>query len=335
MSASGSGPTRRLRLVHGPTPVTRHARLCDRLGIDLWVKRDDMTGSADAGNKLRKLEWLLADARAKHAGTVITCGALQSNHARATAVACASLGLGCELLLWTDDAVAGSTGNLLIGRMTGARVHLISRHEYRDRRLRMQALAESVELGGGKAYVIPEGGSNGVGALGYVEAMRELREQMSLGLAGAGSFDLIAVACGSGGTAAGLALGAARYGVAREVRAFAVCNDASYFEREIATIIGEARRVDPSLPGPVTLTIDDTAKGPSYGVATPEQMRLVVEVARLTGMVLDPVYTGKAMAGLAQMVRSEPSWLGKRVLLVHTGSSVAALAHAEAFADFV
>jgi len=325
----------RLRLVHGPTPLTRCARLCDRLGVDLWIKRDDMTGSADAGNKLRKLELLLADARARRADTVITCGAAQSNHARATAVACAALGFACELLLWSDDPVPQTSGNLFLSRLAGARVHQVSKSDYRDRRATMQSLACDVERRGGRPYVIPEGGSNGLGALGYVEAMREVRDQIRMGLAGQGRFDAVVTACGSGGTAAGLALGAARFDVADQVLAFAVCNDKLYFEDEIGRIVREARQLESSLPDPVRVVVDDTAKGPSYGVATPAQVRFAVDVARLSGVVLDPVYTGKAMAGLAETIHRDGRWLGKRVLFVHTGGVAAALAHGDAYRDFV
>ncbi len=336
MSGERTANRPRLRLVHGPTPIVGHARLRERIGVDLWIKRDDMTGSAASGNKLRKLELLLADARAQQADTVVTCGALQSNHARATAVACASLGLHSELVLWSDEGLEGApSGNLLLSRMAGARVHVITRDEYRDRHAIMQELAAEIERRGGRPYVIPEGGSNGLGALGYVQAMREVSEQMRLHLAGQGKFDLVAVACGSGGTAAGLALGAAAFDVATEVRAFAVCNDTAYFEREIAAIMAQARELDSSLPAPVRVTVDDSAKGPSYGVATPQQLRFMVEVARLSGVVLDPVYTGKAMCGLADVVRKDGAWIGKRVLFVHTGSVAAALAHGDDFKAYV
>src|SRR5579884_718416 len=159
---------RPLALVHGPTPIVKRPRLDDLLGVDLWIKRDDATGGAEAGNKVRKLEWLLADAVARRSDTVVTCGGLQSNHARATALACASLGIGCVLLLRVDDPARTElprTGNVLIDRMAGADVRLISRDEYAQRGAVMDEVAIELRDRGRRPYVIPEGGSNGLGAL--------------------------------------------------------------------------------------------------------------------------------------------------------------------------
>ncbi len=323
----------RVRLVHGPTPIVHHARLSERLGLDLWIKRDDMTGNAEGGNKLRKLEFLLGEARAQGADTVLTCGDIQSNHARATAIVCASIGLSCEVFLRADDAIAAApmSGNSFLCRLAGAKIRLISKDQYRNRAALMQDAARVAEHRGAKPYVIPEGGSNGLGSLGYVEAMREVRDQLRLGLAGKRGFDLVAVACGSGGTTAGLALGAAMYGVAQEVRAYAVCNDTPYFNATVRRIIGECRAIIASLPEPVPVVVDDTAKGPAYAVPTEAQVRFIVDVARSTGLIFDPVYTGKALQGLAESVRKDGSLLGKRVLFVHTGGVAAALAHTDVF----
>ncbi|HEX7601812.1 MAG TPA: pyridoxal-phosphate dependent enzyme, partial [Polyangiaceae bacterium] len=248
----------RLHLVHGPTPLVARPSLSAELGVDLWIKRDDATGGAEAGNKLRKLEYLFADALQKGAKHVVTCGGIQSNHARATAIVAAQLGLRCTLLLRvTDGTEVGPereapkerlpvTGNVLLDRLVGANVRLISPKDYADRAACMAKVAAELELAGERAYVIPEGGSNGLGALGYVDAMREVREQLDRGLGGGARFDTIVHACGSGGTAAGVALGAGTHRVASEVRAVAVCDDAAYFERVIAAIVREARAHVPS-----------------------------------------------------------------------------------------
>jgi D-cysteine desulfhydrase len=326
----------RVRLVHGPTPVVKHRALDELLSLDLWIKRDDATGGAEAGNKVRKLEFLLGDARARSADTVVTCGGLQSNHARATALACASLGLGCVLLLRVDDPSSARlpvTGNVLLDRLAGADVRLISREEYARRAAVLGGVASELRAGGKKPYVIPEGGSNGLGSLGYVECMRETADQMRAGLAGgAAPFDVVVHACGSGGTAAGVALGAARFGVARAVRAMAVCDDAAYFEQAVARIAGEARAAwDGSLAEGAPLAIDDAAKGPAYGVSTRPQRETMVRVARASGIVLDPVYTGKAMHGLAQAVERGDVPRGSRVLFLHTGGLPGLLAEGDAF----
>jgi len=338
----------RIPLVHGPTPIVKRPRLDEMLGIDLWIKRDDATGGAEAGNKVRKLEWLLGDARARRADTVITCGGLQSNHARATALACAALGLGCVLLLRVEGAqrpedlrrmlASGAarlpaTGNVLLDRLAGAEVRLVSRDEYAHRSAVMESVASELRLEGKRPYVVPEGGSNGLGSLGYVECMREIAQQLRMGLAsGPRPFDVVVHACGSGGTAAGVALGAARHGVAARVRAVAVCDDAAYFERTVARMVGEARAWDPSLGPPAPLVVDDTAKGPAYGVSTPAQRETILRVARASGLVLDPVYTGKAMHGLVQAVERGEVARGARVLFLHTGGLPGLLAQGDAFA---
>ncbi|MDB4946262.1 MAG: putative pyridoxal phosphate-dependent deaminase [Labilithrix sp.] len=315
----------RVHLVHGPTPIARYEALDGIVGAEVWVKHDDATAGAAAGNKLRKLELLFADARARGAELVVTCGGLQSNHARATALTAARLGLAAILLLRVPDperahlAPLPTSGNVLLDRMAGAHIRFVSPEEYRERGALLERVRLECEERGVRSYVIPEGGSNGLGAHGYVEAMRETRRQMDLGLAGDGIFDVIAHACGSGGTAAGVALGARAFDVARATWAFAVCDDRAYFERVIAQIALEARGLDPSLPELAGLVVDDAAKGPAYGTMSEEQLAFLVRVASETGLVLDPVYTGKALFGLAQAVARGDIAKGARVLFVHTG----------------
>jgi len=320
----------RLRLAHLPTPLVQASRTGERLGLDLWVKRDDATGGAEAGNKIRKLELLLADAQAKGAEVVITCGGIQSNHARATALCAASIGMKAVLYLRTPRPEDGPPldGNVLLDRLAGAEIRLITPETYRDRDRVMADAAEAL----GRAYVIPEGGSNGLGSLGYVLAMGEIRAQLDA--TKAAPFDLIVHACGSGGTAAGAALGASLHGIAPRVRAMAVCDDVATFERVVARITAEARAIAPELHDPAELTIDDSAKGPVYAVATPDQLALIATIARETGLVLDPVYTGKAFAGLTAMA-NRGELRGARVLFLHTGGLPGLLAQGSAFAGTV
>jgi D-cysteine desulfhydrase len=323
---------KRLSLAHLPTPLQKPARLAEAMGLDLWVKRDDMTGGAESGNKARKLEFLLAEAASEGADTVITCGGIQSNHARATALLAASLGMKSLLFLRTTGPLdhAPLAGNVLLDRMAGAEIRLITPETYRDRARVMEGAAEELCAAGRRPYVIPEGGSNGLGSLGYVEAMAEVRAQLDAGAAGGKPFDMVVHACGSGGTAAGLALGASQHGVAEEVRAMAVCDDAPTFERVIARIIGEARALAPELGDPARLVVDARGKGPAYAVSTPEQRRRIVTAARLSGLVFDPVYTGKALSALWDMAESGER-RGARVLFVHTGGLPGLLAQGEAF----
>ena len=323
----------KLGLAHLPTPLWRSDALDALIGSSVWVKRDDMTGGAEAGNKIRKLEYLLAEALERGASAVITCGAVQSNHARATALLAAGLGLRTLVFLRTvaPGVDHAPSGNLLLDRLAGAEVRFITPEQYR-RRAELMAAAEA-ELGerGEKAYVIPEGGSNGLGALGYADAMREVRAQLDLGLGGGPrGFDAVVHACGSGGTAAGVALGARRFEVAPLVHSIAVCDDRSYFEATIGRIVLESTKLEPRLKHTAEVVVHDAWKGPAYGVPSEEQLRFIVEVARKTGLVLDPVYGGKALFGLSRM---DPK--PERVLFIHTGGLPGLLAQADAFSELI
>ncbi|MCC6523503.1 MAG: pyridoxal-phosphate dependent enzyme [Polyangiaceae bacterium] len=337
---------KRLRLAHLPTPLVRPARLAERLGIELWVKRDDATGGAEGGNKVRKLELLLAAALEAHADTVVTCGGIQSNHARATALCAAALGLRSVLYLrvpglpadddgagipWSAE-VAPLAGNVLLDRLAGAELRLITPASYRERDAVMARGAAALRAAGARPYVIPEGGSNGLGALGYAEAMGEVARQLAAGEAGGRPFDLVVHAASSGGTAAGVALGAAKHRVAGELRAFAVSDDAATTTARVVALLDEARACDATLGLPVRWSIDERARGPAYAVATPEQREHIAAAARLGGLVLDPVYTGKAFSGLWDLCR-RGELRGERVLFVHTGGLPGLLAEAATFAD--
>jgi D-cysteine desulfhydrase len=320
---------KRLALCHTPTPVW-HSRALDALvGFELWVKRDDMTSGAAAGNKIRKLEYLLADALGHGATTVVTCGGLQSNHARATALLARELGLRPLILLRTVNPLAPqpNTGNLLLNRLVDAEVRFITPEQYREREPLMARIAAELSARGERPYLIPEGGSNGLGSFGYVSALEELAEQQAEGELPT-ELDVIAFACGSGGTAAGIALGLSRFpGVAERAAAFAVCDDRAYFERTVARISAEARALDPSLSEPAPLDIYDEFKGPAYGVPSAEQLGFIRAVAKACGLVLDPTYTGKALFGLAQLA-TKP----KRALFIHTGGLPGLLADGDLMA---
>ena len=319
----------KLRLAHLPTPLWHSDALDELVGAQVWVKRDDMSAGAEAGNKIRKLEYLLADALERGASHVITCGGDQSNHARATALLCARLELNAVLFLRTTQSDPKVNGNLLLDHMAGAEVRFITPEDYRRRAEVMADAARALEKDGRMSVVIPEGGSNGLGALGYVDAMREVRQQLDLGLAGRNlGFDAIVSACGSGGTAAGLALGAQEWGIAPEVHAMAGCDDAAYFESVIGRIVLEAIAVDPSLGHTAKIVVHDGFKGPAYAVASAEQKRFIVEVARRTGLGLDPVYTGKALFGLSRLSEKP-----ERVLFIHTGGLPGLLAQSKAIRE--
>jgi D-cysteine desulfhydrase len=321
----------KLRLAHLPTPLWHSVALDALIGTTVWVKRDDMTAGAEAGNKIRKLEYLLADALDRRATWVITCGAVQSNHARATALLAARLGLRTLLFLRTvaPGVAHAMTGNLLLDQLAGAEIRLITPDQYRRRNELMEEAAAELGQRGEVAYVIPEGGSNGLGALGYVDAMREVREQLDLGLGGGPEpFDAVVHACGSGGTAAGVALGARRYEVASSVLAMAVCDDRDYFTDVVSRIVSEAVALDSRLVGPAALTVHDAWKGPGYGLISTEQRDFLIEVTRRTGMVLDPVYSVKALYALSQL---DPK--PRRVLFLHTGGLPGLLGQPDLFGE--
>jgi len=323
----------RLILAHTPTPLWHNDALDALVGAQVWVKRDDMSSGAAAGNKVRKLEFLLAEARARSSTHIVTCGGSQSNHARATALLAAELGVQSVLLLRTDEPGAPPEiqGNLLLDRLVGADIRWISPTQYAEREALLAAVAREIDVRGGRAYVIPEGGSNGLGAFGYVEAMREVRQQLDSGQAGTlRRFDCVVHACGSGGTAAGTALGARRFDVAPRVEAIAVCNDAAYFGSVVERIMAEARDYDPELVGGAELTIHDRYRGPAYAVQSDEQRHFLIEVARRTGLILDPVYSAKALFGLARLPHKPD-----RVLFIHTGGLPGLLAQSRELAPLL
>jgi D-cysteine desulfhydrase len=325
---SSAASTPRLVLANLPTPIVHFDALDALVGSEVWVKRDDATAGAEAGNKIRKLQYLLAEARARRSRVVITCGGLQSNHARATAVAARGLGIRPVLFLRTDRAPElPYQGNLLLCHLLGAEIHFIDAAQYANRDALMAEFAERCGQRGESAYVIPEGGSNGLGALGYLDAMAEVRMQLDARReAYPSTFAAVVHACGSGGTAAGCVLGAGHHAIADEVIAMAVCDDRSYFEQRIAAIIAETARYLPRPLRNAQLRVVDAYKGPAYGEASPEQLDFIAAVARASGLLLDPVYSGKALYGLAQLAQKP-----QRVLFLHTGGLPGLLAQAANF----
>jgi D-cysteine desulfhydrase len=317
----------RLPLARLPTPLEPSPRLGKELGIDLLYKRDDLTGLELSGNKARKLEFLVADAEARSADTLVTCGGVQSNHCRATAFAAARRGLASVLLLRTDDPARPPAleANSLLDRLAGAELRYVSHEGYRRRGEAMEGIAAELRAAGRRPYVVPEGGSNALGSLGYVLAVAELREQLPA--AWREGPLTIAYAAGSGGTGAGIEMGLRLLGWT-EARAvgFAVCNDARYFRDAIAAICAEARGSWPAFPQVRAdeVRVDDGFVGPGYAKATEEGLALIRRAARVDGVLLDPVYTGKAMLGVATRGREPGGLPSRRVVFFHTGGAFGA-----------
>ena len=308
----------KINFAHVPTPIEKLQRLSQMLeGPEIYVKRDDLTGMAKTGNKVRKLEYLVAEASRQGCEVLITCGGAQSNHARATAVAAAKVGMKSHLVL-RDSTGGDLDGNLFINRMVGAEITFIGLQEYEQVDDIMARLAEDYAAKGAKPYVIPEGGSNGLGALGYVSAMEETARQMK---AQRLEFDHMICAVGSGGTLAGMILGRSITDLQCEIHGINVCDDAPYFQNRIANILRDAKRrfgFELNVQKQ-DIKIIEGYVGKGYGLSSQEEIDLIKQVARLEGLILDPVYTGKAMFALADQIRQGRFQKGERILFWHTG----------------
>jgi D-cysteine desulfhydrase len=310
-----------------PTPLEPLDRLSEAWsGPRIWVKRDDLTGFGVSGNKIRKLEFHLAAARAAGAGTVITCGALQSNHCRATALAGARVGLNVVLLLRTPDGEPPRRleANHLLQRVAGATVRFITPDEWRHRNELMAEMADRSEAGiGHRPWIIPEGASDALGMWAFVLAMQELDDQLYLL---GGRCDGIWHAASSGGTTAGLGWGADRLGSTMPILAASVGERAVDLSSTIAGIWHEAvAQAGGMMPTP-RLDVIDRYVGEGYGRVTPDELAVQSEATALTGLLFDPTYTGKAIYGLYREIalgRFEP---GANVVFWHTGGGFALFA---------
>lgn len=323
----------RVHFAHLPTPLEPMDRLSKHLGGPrLWIKRDDCTGLSSGGNKTRKLEFLMGDAVAKGADTIITQGATQSNHARQTAAAAAKLGMECHLLL--EDRTGNNSpdytlnGNVLLDRLHGA--HISKRSSGADMNAEMETLAADLRAKGKKPYVIPGGGSNPIGALGYANAAMELVAQ-------ANAMDLkinhVVHATGSAGTQAGFVTGlvAIHSGIPTlgiSVRAPKEKQESSVFE------LAQRTAEHLGVPGIVKrehIVANSDYVGPGYGLPTQGMREAVKLLAQMEGILLDPVYTGKGMDGLIDHVRKGFFPKDANVVFLHTGGSAGLFGYPDVF----
>lgn len=311
-----------------PTPIERLDRLSRHLGgPEIWIKRDDLTGLAGGGNKTRKLEFLVADALAQGADTLITVGAVQSNHCRLTLAAAAREGLRCRLVL--EQRVPGSyderaSGNNFLFHLLGAE-NLTVMEGGSDLAAAMTAQADALAAAGRKGYIIPGGGSNALGAMGYVVCAQEiLAQSLDMGLA----FDEIVVASGSAGTHAGLLAGLTGASAGIPLTGVNVRRPRAEQETNVHRLALETAAFA-GLPAPPRQSVvaRDEWVGPGYSLPTAEMIEAVRLFAQLEGILLDPVYTGKAAAGLIGLVRDGHFPAGARVLFVHTGGAPALYAY--------
>jgi D-cysteine desulfhydrase len=311
-----AAPPARLELALGPTPILKLDRLSRRLGVELHVKRDDLTGLLESGNKVRKLEFLVGEALQQGADTLVACGALQSNGCRAVAAVAARLGLRAVLLVRGEPPVAYD-GNLLLGRLLGAEVRYCAEADFARAGEIMETMATEIRARGGRPYLIPESGANEVGALGYLECAVELSEQINHG---APRFDAVVISAFTGGSQAGLLLGKRLAGLPGEIVGVPVARPAERVREHVVHTMGAAiRRWGFSIDVPKTVHLLDGDPGGDGLDATDADLAVLVELAREEGVLLDPVYTARGFRGLVETLSRDPKALGQRVCFIHTG----------------
>lgn len=309
----------KISLANLPTRIEKLERFSKKMGVNVYVKRDDLTGMEWSGNKIRKLEYAVREALCQGADTLITCGGIQSNHCRATAAVAARLKLNSCLVLRSGDPDPALDGNYFIDRLLGADVRIIDAEAYRMRRGEiMEKIAEEYQAAGRRAYIIPEGASNGIGTFGYLECMLEIRKQeQEMGV----TFDTVIDAVGSGGMFAGLCLANRMYGLNKRIAGVNVCDDAAFFRERVAQIIEEAGEYlkEPVRVEPDEVEILDGYVGRGYALSREEELTFIRDFARLEGIVLDPVYTGKCLYGFSEEVKKGTFKDSRNVLFIHTG----------------
>jgi D-cysteine desulfhydrase len=310
---------RRIALAQTPTPFQYLARASEKWGCGhrLWVKRDDLTGCTLSGNKVRKLEFIAAHAIDNGYDTLITCGGVQSNHCRATALACAQLGLTAHLLLRGEEP-AEREGNFLLDHLAGAVINCIPSAVFvKEIDALFGQWQDYYSEQGRKAMVVPTGGSDGTGAWGYIAACEELAADFQT--AGIDEAHIV-TATGSGGTQTGLTLGVALHQLPATVWGVNVCDDAQYFLDKVASDAADWRRLYPEAPA-VTIEprVLDGYVGEGYAIASPSVFELIGDLTRMEGLVLDPVYTGKAFAGMVDEIACGRFAGCRDIVFLHTG----------------
>jgi D-cysteine desulfhydrase family pyridoxal phosphate-dependent enzyme len=316
---NGGHVTERVRFAHLPTPIEELPRLSRALGGPrLLVKRDDQTGLAFGGNKTRKLEFLVAEAREQHADILISAGAVQSNHCRQTAAAAARFGFECILVL-TGEEPKKPTANLLLDTLFGAKIVLVADRRDRDRVL--QQTADEAAAMGKNPYLVPYGGSSPTGALGYAYAVQEFTEQNA-------KPDWIIFGTSSGGTHAGLVLGQRVFGFPGKILGISIDEPVEWIRTRVSALAAAAsEKLDHRLAfseQDVLATADYCKAG--YGVVTEAEQESISLFARTEGLLLDPVYTGRAAAGMIDLIRRGHFKKDETVLFWHTGGQPALFA---------
>lgn len=327
----------RLEFCHLPSPLEPLPRLTRHLGgPNIFIKRDDCTGLAGGGNKSRKLEYIFADVLQKDVDVVVTQGDVQSNHVRQTAAAAARFGIECHAILSrrVEDAMPNfyyekESGNVFLDNLFGAKLHYVPGETDMDQAL--EAHAETLRRQGRKPYIIPGGGNTPLGAMGYVRCAHEL-----LGQARDVDLKIDCIVHTTGGTTTQVGLLVGLFSLASQVRVHGVSSgkpkamQEAKMKRLCADLMAFAG-IDGAVPESA-IVADSDFTGPGYGIPGPETIEAIELVARLEGILLDPVYTGKSMAGLISLIRRGQFKPGENIVYLHTGGTPALFAYRQSFA---
>ncbi len=307
-----------ISLANLPTKIEKLEGISRDLGKNIYIKRDDQTGSEISGNKIRKLEFAVKEALDMGCDYLITCGGIQSNHARATAAVAAKLGLGSFLVL-RGSPDNDLEGNYFLDKILGANIRFVSSEEYSNKRQEiMEEIKNELTKKGHKAYILPEGASNGVGSLGYLKAMEEILDQeKELDI----KFDAICLAVGSGGTYTGLYYGNIIHKNNSRIYGINICDDKDHFQnvvldllKDLAKYTGEEVEVEKN-----QIDIIDGYPGKGYALSSQNEIDFIHKFAKKEGIILDPVYTGKAMYGLVEEIKKGTFKDHENILFIHTG----------------
>ncbi|EGY79963.1 D-cysteine desulfhydrase family protein [Peptoniphilus indolicus] len=296
----------KINLANLPTPIEKIESLSKKYKKNIYIKRDDFTGTEVSGNKIRKLEYTMQDAINQCADTIITTGAIQSNHCRATAAASAKLGLDCHLVLVGE--VGNNEGNYFLDKLLGAKIHVIK--ESSERETYVEELIQNLNDNGHKAYYMPVGASTSVGALGYQACFDEIIDQeKSLGV----KFDAIFSTTGSGGTYAGLWYGNYKNKSNKEIFGISVSESSEHFKKVIVEIL---KGMNCNITDFNGINIVDDYIGLGYGKYTEKEIQAYIDISKETGIIFDPCYTGKGFIGMLEEIKNSDF---ENILFIHTG----------------